>query len=105
MSLPPFLANIIGWLRAGYPHGVPASDYIPLLALLKRRLSDDEVRQIALELVARGELPIDSTDIGVTITKVTDEVPVEADVERVRKNLNEAGWPVADPFRRDAPPE
>jgi hypothetical protein len=105
MSLPPFLANIIGWLRAGYPYGVPASDYVPLLALLKRRLSDDEVRQIATELLARGELPIDLTDIGVTITKVTDEIPVEADVERVRKNLNEGGWPVADPFRRDGLPE
>lgn len=45
--LPPFLASIIEWLRAGYPEGVPEQDYVPLFALLKRRLSDDEVDQVA----------------------------------------------------------
>ena len=28
MALPPFLGAIIGWLRAGYPEGVPDVDYI-----------------------------------------------------------------------------
>jgi hypothetical protein len=36
------LARIVAYLRAGYPEGVPANDYVPLLALLRRRLSDDE---------------------------------------------------------------
>jgi Protein of unknown function (DUF3349) len=34
MALPHFLSRIIGWLRAGYPEGVPEVDYIPLFALL-----------------------------------------------------------------------
>ena len=90
MPLPPFLANIIGWLRAGYPDGVPVSDYVPLIALLRRRLSDDEVRDMVAELVEAGQ--IDRTDIQVAITKVTNEMPLESDVERVRAKLEAGGW-------------
>ncbi|WP_233532960.1 DUF3349 domain-containing protein [Antrihabitans sp. YC2-6] len=92
MALPPILNNIIGWLRAGYPDGVPESDYIPLLALLRRRLSDEEVHQIATELIDLGDLPIAKTDIQVMITKVTNELPSETDVDRVRANLVFGGW-------------
>ena len=75
MALPPFLANIIGWLRSGYPEGVPEADYVPLLAILTRRLSDAEVDQITAELIAQGDLPVDKTDIQVLITKITNEMP------------------------------
>ena len=34
MSIAPVLNSIVGWLRTGYPHGVPEQDYVPLLALL-----------------------------------------------------------------------
>lgn len=91
--MPPFLNAIIDWLRAGYPDGVPESDYIPLLALLRRRLSDDEVRQIAAELAGSGDLPADKTDIQVMITKVTNEMPSETDVLRVQTRLEAHAWP------------
>ncbi|BAH49931.1 DUF3349 domain-containing protein [Rhodococcus opacus] len=97
MSLPPFLSSIIGWLRAGYPNGVPEQDYIPLFALLTRRLSEDEVDAVADALVEEGDLPIEKTDIQVLITKVTDELPLESDVDRVRSNLTVGGWPLAGP--------
>lgn len=44
MARPSFLAKIVGWLRAGYPDGVPEHDYVPLVALLGSQLTDDEVR-------------------------------------------------------------
>jgi len=47
---------------------VPQTDYVPLLALLRRRLSDDEVAKVATQLAARGEWNIDAADIGVAIT-------------------------------------
>ncbi|MEN0133617.1 MAG: DUF3349 domain-containing protein [Rhodococcus sp. (in: high G+C Gram-positive bacteria)] len=97
MSLPPFLSSIIGWLRAGYPNGVPEQDYIPLFALLTRRLSEDEVDAVADAVVEEGDLPIEKTDIQVLITKVTDELPLESDVDRVRSNLTAGGWPLAGP--------
>jgi hypothetical protein len=34
MALSDVLMRVVGFLRAGYPEGVPAHDYIPLLALL-----------------------------------------------------------------------
>ncbi|MFD0365233.1 DUF3349 domain-containing protein [Nocardia sp. GCM10030253] len=95
--MPPFLNAIIDWLRAGYPDGVPESDYIPLLALLRRRLSDDDVRQLAAELTATGDLPADKTDIQVMITKTTNEMPSETDVARVRSRLEAHAWPDPDP--------
>lgn len=90
MALPPLLASIVAWLRTGYPDGVPDRDYVPLLALLRRRLTDDEVRQVASALSEAGE-PVDTTDIGVRITTVTDDVPSDEDVERVRRHLEQ--WP------------
>ena len=53
MALSDVLAKIVGFLRAGYPEGVPDGDYIPLVALLRRRLSDDEVVAVATERVKR----------------------------------------------------
>jgi hypothetical protein len=97
MPLPGFLGSIVSWLRDGYPEGVPESDYIPLLAVLSRRLSNDEVRAVAHELIASGELPVDDIDIGTMITRVTDELPRELDVDRVRERLSAHGWPLAEP--------
>ena len=50
MALPPFLEKIVDWLRAGYPEGVPPTDYIPLIALLGSQLTGDELILIAHEL-------------------------------------------------------
>ena len=75
MALSDVVARVVAFLRAGYPQGVPATDYVPLIALLRRRLSDDEVVAVASELAARGELPIDATDMRVAITKITDQFP------------------------------
>jgi hypothetical protein len=90
-----FLAKIVAWITAGYPEGVPGPDRVPLLALLKRRLTDDEVRSVAKELRERGEF--DHVDIGVLITQITDELPSYEDIERVRARLPAKGWPLDDP--------
>ena len=97
MPLPGFLGSVVSWLRAGYPEGVPESDYIPLLAVLARRLSNDEVHAVTHELIESGELPVDNIDIGTMITRVTDELPRESDVARVRERLSAHGWPLAEP--------
>ena len=44
------LARIVAWLREGYPSGVPDHDYVPLLALLERRLTRSEVKRVAKAL-------------------------------------------------------
>ncbi|GAB1813049.1 hypothetical protein MUNTM_20870 [Mycobacterium sp. MUNTM1] len=93
MSWGGLVARFMAFVRAGYPHGVPQSDYIPLLALLRRRLSDDEVAAVAAQLAARDKMAIEDTDIGVAITRITDELPSAADLERVQRRLDAIGWP------------
>ena len=97
MGLSTWVGSVVCWLRAGYPEGVPASDYVPLLAVLSRRLSTEEVRAVATELVREGQLPVDDIDIGTVITRVIDELPSEEDVARLRERLARGGWPLADP--------
>jgi len=92
------LVRVLGFLRVGYPDGVPYADQVPLFALLRRRLSDEEVVTLAEELAATGELPVDGIDIRVAITKLTDEMPSAADTDRVKQLLIGAGWPVSEPL-------
>jgi hypothetical protein len=96
MALSDVLAQIVGFLRAGYPEGVPVGDYIPLVALLRRRLTDDEVIAVATELISTGGAPVEGTDIRVAITKLTNELPSPDDAERVKQRLAAVGWPVSD---------
>ena len=95
-----FVAKIVAWITAGYPEGVPGPDRVPLMSLLNRRLSNDEVKAVAQGLMDRGEF--DHVDIGVFITQMTDELPREDDVERVRERLAGKGWPLDDPRDNDA---
>jgi hypothetical protein len=85
--------SVLDWLREGYPSGVPPKDYIPLIALLRRRLTEDEVRQIAQEIADQSPNG-DTTDIGVHITKLTDALPSDEELARVEKHLTQHhGWP------------
>ena len=97
-SLPPFLEKIVDWLRAGYPEGVPQTDYIPLIALLGSQLTNDEVLLIAHELEGSDD-PGSSEAIKKAIASVTDSPVNTADINRVRATLAGAGWPLAIPPR------
>lgn len=98
MALSDVVMRVVGFLRAGYPEGIPTHDYVPLLALLRRRLSDDEVVAVAAQVISRGNRPIDAADVRVAITKLTDEMPSPDDTERVKQRLAHVGWPVDDAF-------
>lgn len=90
MAVSVFLDSIVAWVRKGYPEGVPRQDYIPLLALLQRRMTDEELAQVAHELAAGTE--DDSATIAAAIEKLTHEESSAADIERVRVRLRETGW-------------
>jgi hypothetical protein len=92
------LSDIIGWLRAGYPEGVPEHDYIPLFALLGRHLTDDEVQQVAQQLAGSGDAHSREA-IHAAINAVTHAAPLDADINRVRAHLAAGGWPLASPGR------
>jgi hypothetical protein len=98
VALPVFLAKIVGWLRAGYPDGVPPRDYIPLVALLRRQLTDDEITLIADELAFSPD-PASAREIKKAVTAITRAPVSDADINRVRARLAKAGWPLAAPNR------
>jgi hypothetical protein len=102
MALPPFLSSIVGWLRAGYPEGVPDVDYIPLFALLGSQLTNDEVTAIAEELETSSGDSESVEAIKRAIAAVTDhDQPQDSDVARVRARLAAGGWPLAKPEHFD----
>lgn len=81
----------IEWIRAGYPTGVPHQDFVPLLALLERRLTEEEAVEVARELRELPGLAEPRIDAGVGITRVTDELPSDADIARVLARLEAGG--------------
>ena len=96
MELPPVLRQIVGWLRAGYPEGVPDVDYLPLFALLGSELTNQDVELIAEDLELSSD-PASAEAIKKAIAAVTNTKPSDADVNRVRARLAGAGWPLAKP--------
>jgi uncharacterized protein DUF3349 len=81
------VSDVVAFLRARYPSGAPAVGYVPLLALLPRRVSEDEITRIAGALRAPGRRAIDRADVGVEITVITHEMPLLDDIARVRDRL------------------
>ena len=86
------VSSIIAFLRAGYPSGAPAVGYVPFLALLPRRVSDDEIMTITSKLLAPRRRLIDNADVGVEITRVIDEMPSVDDIDRVQRRLAALRW-------------
>jgi hypothetical protein len=91
-------SRVVDWLRAGYPAGVPKQDYVALLGLLRRKLTDVEVHQIAGELVSLAQQGADITtaDVQRLINEATLDSPSSEDVARVSSHLAAGGWPLAD---------
>ena len=94
-----FITRVVDWLRAGYPAGVPQQDYVVLLGLLRRKLTDHEVHSISQELAAlaaQGE-EVTVADVERLINEATLDEAGEEDVKRVSARLAAGGWPLADP--------
>ncbi|MDL9936063.1 DUF3349 domain-containing protein [Gordonia sp. ABSL1-1] len=97
MSSPSLFESAVNWIRTGYPNGVPATDFPPLLALLVRTLSEREVTDIGLRLARENDpdTPVTEELIRNAIAKVTDETPTDAEINQVAGRLAAAGWPLA----------
>ena len=51
MARPNAVRRVADWLREGYPTGVPEQDYVALLALLRRKLTEEEVEEVADRII------------------------------------------------------
>jgi len=84
----------LGWLRAGYPEGLPRGDYVALFGLLARRLTKAEVGEVADQLIFAGILSATREEIGAMIEQVFLTPPLPEDVNRVAAHLAAGGWPL-----------
>ncbi|WP_433718895.1 DUF3349 domain-containing protein [Actinoplanes sp. CA-051413] len=100
-----FMTRAVEWLRAGYPTGVPRGDYVALLGVLRRKLTEEEVRKIAVDLadqsVLAGDDPISTADIEQMISSSLLQEATPEDVVRVSARLAAGGWPLVDPPEGD----
>lgn len=98
---PSFPLSVVKWLRAGYPEGIPPKDRIPLVALLHRRLTPEQIKDVSVELAEAADKAADPTitrdAIGELIEEVTATEPSVEDITRVEAVLVAAGWPLAGP--------
>ncbi|EGD55341.1 DUF3349 domain-containing protein [Gordonia neofelifaecis] len=95
---PSLFENVIKWVRAGYPEGVPATEFPPLLALLTPVLSEAEVTDVILSLALEhgAETPATPERIREAIQAVTEQAPSEEETRQVAARLAAAGWPLTD---------
>lgn len=91
-----FLENVLDWLHKGYPEGVPPKDYFPLLALLKRSLSEDEVVQAAQTVLRAAEFdaPVTDDQIRDAVRQVIEKDPNPEELNQVAGRLASVGWPL-----------
>ena len=87
MYLADRVLRVVAFMRAGYPTGMPATGYLPLAALSRRRVSDDEITAMTAELMKGRQWPISTVDVGVAISRITDAMPSPEDIERVQHRL------------------
>lgn len=90
------MSSLVGWLKQGYPTGVPEAEYVPLLAVLGRRLGEDEIIELSEQLRREGLVPATRADVGVGISRITDELPAPTEIDRVIDRLHDVGYPVTD---------
>ena len=90
-----FFESVLNWLHKGYPDGVPPKDYIPVLALLKRSLSEEEVVKAAQTILRdAGADPVTDQQIEEAIRSVTEKEPNPEEMNQVASRLASVGWPL-----------
>jgi len=92
------LDNVLGWLHDGYPEGVPQKDYFPLLALLKRSLTEEEVVKAAQSVLkATDSDTVTENEIRGAVHAVIAKEPNPEEIHQVAARLASVGWPLAAP--------
>ncbi|WP_454788429.1 DUF3349 domain-containing protein [Mycolicibacterium lutetiense] len=96
-----FLDNVLSWLRAGYPEGVPHTDQFALLALLTRSLTEDEVVRATHDILrsSDGDSPVTDDEIRGAVQNVIEKEPNPEEVNQVASRLASVGWPLSSPSR------
>jgi GAF domain-containing protein len=89
------VTKFVDFVRTGYPTTAPVRPHQPLFALLRRRLSADELLDVARRLAGTGP-PIVRGDVSAAIRMLLNDDCCDDDVVRVSAYLAGRGWLVMD---------
>ena len=91
-----FGEHVLDWLHEGYPQGVPPKDYFPLLALLLRSLTEEEVVKAAQTVLKQsdGDAPVTEQQIREAVRQVIEKDPNPEEINQVAGRLASVGWPL-----------
>jgi len=93
------ITRILEWLKAGYPDGIPPTDYPPVLGVLRRNLTDEDIEAIADELamqsIGNGVEPVTADDVRRMVKEHAFQSCTPDDLRRVSATLALGGWPLA----------
>jgi len=97
------VARIVAWLKAGYPDGIPPQDYPPVLAVMRRQLTEEELvavaDDLALHSVSAGDVPVTADDIRAMVHEHAYQKCTPDDLTRVSALLARGGWPLEADLR------
>lgn len=101
MNSPGFGDHVLDWLHQGYPHGVPPKDYFPLLALLLRSLTEEEVVKAAATVLKDSDFdnPVTEVQIREAVRQVIEKDPNPEEINQVAGRLASVGWPLENGHR------
>ncbi len=89
---------MIKWLQIGYPEGVPPTDRVALVALLRSTpLSEDEITEV-VDSIDEEELSNGTVNRDVIADFISDMTHYDAgpeNIARVAARLAAAGWPLS----------
>lgn len=92
------VGKVVAWLKAGYPDGIPPGDYPPVLAVMRRQLSEEELvgiaDDLALQSVSAGDVPVTAGDIRAMVREHAYQKCTSGDLTRVSALLARGGWPL-----------
>jgi hypothetical protein len=90
-ELPDYLLDGLAVLRRAYPDGIPGAEYRPLLAALKKDMSDRNAGALVGALTGRNYLEV-ANEVRGAISLVPGDRAPRRDVDRVWVKLLGHGW-------------
>jgi hypothetical protein len=88
MGLSEVVDRVLRWLHEGYPDGVPYTDYVPLFALLDKRLTENEIEDFAGKLEGLSDAGTAQV-IHEALATRGEHHPTDAEVARVQARIEE----------------
>jgi hypothetical protein len=94
MAIGRLLEERVAFLRVEQPAGAPSTGFSPLLALLRRQISENEIADMATQLARNGVSTVGVTDIGLSLPRSSMTCRPSVTSNACRSRLIVDGWTI-----------